>query len=158
MKSLLFSLIGLMGLILISGCAGTSNSAATNNSVNTCQGQVGMVYSNTYGCLPQAGCPAGSGLYQNQCVNVTLGANGQCQAGTVWNGASCVYSGQTQYPQTQYPQQYPQQGYNQCGGTCPAGSTQTQYGCLPQYRCQTCFGYIQGYCMNSSGQYYWGGY
>ena len=164
MKSLLLSLIGLVGLIIVSGCAGSSQTAATTATAAYGQCTTGYVYSTSYGCLPQSGCSSGYALYNNSCIYVGTTTSQTCTSGYTWNGSSCVYSGVATTCQTGYTLVGNQCVFsgnttvNTCGGTCPVGYSQTSYGCLPQYRCQTCYGYTQGYCLNTAGQYYWLGY
>ena len=53
------------------------------------------------------------------------------------------------YPQQPYP--YPNGGGQaSCQGYCNAGYVQTSYGCLPQYTCPPCSGYMQ---MNGFNAY-----
>jgi len=118
--------------------------------------------STQYGCMPQAGCQAGYGMYNNQCIPATVNnMYGSCTAGYVQTQYGCMpqagcqagygmYNNQcipatvnnTQYPYNNgYNNGYPyNNGYNNGMMGCPAGSIMTQMGCLSQGPCP--MGYV----------------
>jgi hypothetical protein len=81
----------LMAVFLLTAC-GKDDDAVSTAAATTCQ-QAGYVSSASYGCIPQGYCPTGYGTYNNQCVQATVAGSNTCQAGYVWNGSTCVYSG-----------------------------------------------------------------
>jgi len=123
---------------------------------------IGQVYTQ-YGCLPQGNCQPGSGSYNGQCIPGTTsgypntgypnnGGSGYCQNGQVYYNGQCAaycppgtvnYNGVCQTQQ----QGGGGGGFYGCQGSCPMGYTQTMYGCLPQYTCPSCYGYMYGYCV-----------
>ena len=136
------ALIGLLALSVLSSCgnSGTATSGTATTLTATCS--TGYVYSATYGCLAQSTCSSGYGLYNNQCVYLgTTATTTTCPTGYTLYSNQCIASSTSTV--------------NSCG---VAGYTPTPYGCLPQYYCAVGFGYLNGYCLNASGQYYRLGY
>lgn len=145
----------------------------THISPNTNSCSVGYVYSSTYGCLPQAGCPAGYGSFNNQCVIATSGTScpigqvysaqygclsqGNCPTGYALYNNQCMYVGSTTMNCPMGTMLSGNQcvatngmNMNSCQGSCPMGSVQTQYGCLPQGQCTSCYGYQNRYCISAT--------
>jgi len=128
MKSLLISFMSVVGLVALIGCgkSGGGSSNANNGTVTVCP--AGAV-NTQYGCLNQAGCPVGFGMYNNgQCVPQV--AVNQCQAGFVSS---------TQYGCLQQ-------------GACPSG-----YG-MYNNSCVIADGGINNQYQYNNGGYYNGGY
>jgi len=98
MKRSIYSLIGILSLIIFSGCGksggGSSNGqAGANGTVTVCP--AGAV-NTQHGCLNSAGCPLGQGNLNGQCVPA-VAQNQQCQAGYVSSAQyGCLQQGNCQ--------------------------------------------------------------
>jgi hypothetical protein len=153
-----------MAIFFAGGCgSNNSNSISPVTSLTSCQ--TGYVYSSSFGCLPQATCPAGYGLYNGNCVVATSSQAMNCSTGNVYSAtygclvqSSCP-AGSGLYNGTCVPASSATTSIA-CQGSCPAGYVSTSYGCLQQSSCQSCFGHMSPYCVPgagaSSGSYYLG--
>lgn len=104
----------------------------------------GYVQSAQYGCLPQGGCPANYGMYQNQCMVLSGGTN-SCTVGSVYVGNQCL-------PQGSCPANH---GFN--GSTCVVGTSNIATTPQPYPNYNTQYGaYNNGFYNNYVGwqQYY----
>ena len=160
-RKILFSLLISMGAAL-SGCGGGSNNSAPAITPGACA--AGSVYSTQYGCMVQAGCPAGYAQYNGNCTSVGNTAMSNCQtqpgqAPSVYTAQyGCLPQGNCPYGQGSYSGN----GVLQCvpgqiGSTGMSGSTGCAYdqvmtakGCLPQYTCPAGTGFLQGRCIPGS--------
>ena len=139
MKNTIYSLIGILSLVILSGCGksggGSSNNAAAG-TVAVCP--VGAV-NTQYGCLNQAGCPVNQGNLNGQCVPAVV-QNQQCQVGYVSSVQyGCIQQGNCPTGYGLYN--------NQC--VIATGVNQNQYN----------NGYYHGgYNTGYQGGYYHGGY
>ena len=163
-QTYLVLLLSILGFIALGGCSKDSQSSA-NNTAGNCSS--GNVYSSQYGtCLAQGSCQAGYAVYNNSCVPVVNTGSSACGVGYAYSGTSCVYTGSTS--NISCPSGTVAYGNscvanssyatNSCQGSCQPGYNQTAYGCYPQYACQSCYGYSQGYCANAQGAWYYLGY
>jgi len=160
-KKTVFSLLFFALLVLFAGgCANGGGSSSTPAVALSVCNTVGYV-NTAYGCLPQATCQAGYGLYNNQCVPGTLATTtGVCSAGYVMYNNQCVAQSTLNSSLTSSLTSTTTAMALACQSSCPSGYTATTYGCLPQYYCSSCYGYTQGYCFPgayaTSGTYYLG--
>lgn len=165
-----FKIFGALSIAFygLAGCGG--GSSPTGAAATVPGGCVaGQVYSTQYGCVSQAGCPAGMGMIpgQNQCVSVQNTVMSNCQVGA--NGAPAVYTAQYGcLPQGNCPygqgsvvinnvnQCVPAQSgaMNMAATGCPVISSNppiyqvmTSKGCLPQVGCPEGTGYLGGRCV-----------
>lgn len=118
-KLLLLGIFAVMALFF-SACGNKDSGGGTGAVAPvTVAGQctAGYVYSSSYGCLPQSGCPIGYGMYNNQCIPATTinggaaSCQGTCQAGYTQTAYGC-------FPQGGCMSCY---GYNQTNGWCYPG-------------------------------------
>lgn len=126
LKWLIMSALGLTLSTLVA-CNKDSGSSGTAAPAAAACG-AGYVQHASYGCLPQSGCPANYGMYQNQCIvltatntSCTVGSvmvnnqclpQGNCPAGYAFNGSTCVAANVATTPQP-YPNYNPAYGaYN----------------------------------------------
>lgn len=137
MKNLVYSWLGILSLVLLSGC-GKSGGGGSSNNANVVSGTVAVcpagAINTQHGCLNQAGCPINQGNLNGQCVPALV-QNQQCQVG---------YVSSVQYgclPQGSCPA-----GYGMYGNQCVIASQTTQ---IP---------YNGGYQTGYQGGYYHGGY
>ena len=84
MKNTIYSLIGILSLVILSGC-GKSGGGSSNNNAGV-DGTVAVcpagAVNTQYGCLNQTGCPVNQGNLNGQCVPAVV-QNQQCQVGYV---------------------------------------------------------------------------
>ena len=168
MKKLFYGLFCALGLAVALAACGKSDGGGsvaapvpvpTAGYGGTCP--AGYLYSQQYGCLAQAGCQQGQGMYNGQCVPVGIGQGNSCGNG-VYTYYGCVPQGQCQsgfgyynqncYQQMPYNYQFQGNPYMQTGypwGSYPPGyGGYGGYGVNPYYY-QARYGYPQ---------YYGGGY
>jgi hypothetical protein len=158
---------GLMLAMAACGGGGNNNQQVQGPAYagQACVNQPGFVFTQQYGCLPQANCPMGQALYNNQqCVPASYNQANNCPVGQAYTAQGCLPQGpcpvgqgwsqmqNTCIPGMQngmpYGQQYPGygNGYNQYPGY---GNGYNQY---PGYN--TGYGYGNGYPQNPYGYMY----
>lgn len=160
----LMVVVGFAGTPLLVSCGSTTPPAAANvPGVSAASCVAGQVYSPQYGCLAQSNCPAGEGLYNNQCVLLTATSNGTtvCSAGLVSTQYGCLPQGNCPAGLGSYNGQcvyagIPTGAGTGAPGTCTVGQVWSQYGCLSQGTCTNGYALYNGSCTAitaSSGGY-----
>lgn len=167
MKSLtklkILAVIGLALTVINCSKSGGGDSSTSSNP----QCAAGQLWT-AAGCLQT--CGNGQVLWNGQCVSSAAvtgtgiggiggiggGMIGQsCGVGMVYNNlGQCAPISSTNYPGSQ-PIPVGGQG-NICSAGCGAGQVKTYQGCLPQFSCDPCYGYANGWCVIgvNAHQYY----